>query len=246
MGDIRFGLVLGDLLVGFCIYSLRGRWRTIATAVFLFAPFSILLSTVYTNNLLIGVLFVSLFSVLEEKKKGSRGHAGAVSLGIALAANQLIWFVFPFVAYRYVLSGRWVLALLAASVAGLVMLPFVVATGASNFVYETLTFQFIRPTLPLVSYIEPTGYNVNLALNAITLSLFHFALPGALRVALVLVALLFCLKRATTDQVRMMLLQASLFATVAIFVLPNNLFWAYVELPIVTFLLFLASSGENV
>jgi hypothetical protein len=238
MGDVRFGLVVADVLIGYCIYSIGGRWRTVASAVFLFAPFSILLSTVYVNNLLIGALFVSLFFVLEKR---SGGRAGAFSLGIALATSLLIWLVFPFVAYRYIRTGRWVLALLAASVAGIIMLPFVAATGPSTFVYQILTFQFTRPTLPLVSYIEPIGYNINPALSAITLSLFHFALPGVLRVALVLLALPLCMKRAT-DQAAMML-QASLFATVAIFVLPNNLFWAYAELPIVTFLLFVAS-GE--
>jgi len=242
MGDIRFGLVVADMLIGYCIYSIGGGRRSaVASILFLFAPFSILLSTVYVSNLLIGVLFVSLFFVLEKR---SRSRAGAVALGIALATSLLIWLVFPFVAYRYVRTGRWVLALLAASIAGIIVLPFVVATGPSNFVYEALTFQFTRPTLPLVSYIEPLGYNVNLALSAITLSLSHFALPGVLRVALVLLALPLCMKRAT-DHAGMML-QASLFASAAIFVLPNNLFWAYAELPVVTFLLFIASKGNLV
>jgi hypothetical protein len=235
MGDIRLGFVLADVVIGLLLSLQGGKWCLLASVFYLMIPFTIVLSTIYVNNLLVAALFLSVFAALEKR---GRTTAGSVSLGVAMATNQLTWLVIPFAAYWYLKSGRRTSLVVMLLVAVVIIAPFL-AWSPSGFLYSTLAFQFSRPALALVSKASPLGYNVNPSLDEVFLFFFHVGVPALLRIALTLVLLPLFL--AGMKGFRNFALRSSLFATVAIFVLPNDFFWSYAELPLVTFLIFIAS-----
>ena len=155
-----------------------------------------------------------------------------------MATSQLAWFVFPFVAYWYLRSGRRTSLLVTIVTAVALVSPFLI-WSPGGFFYSTFAFQFSRPAVALVSKASPVGYNVNPSLDELFISFFNFPLPALPRMALTLILLPLFL--AGAKGFRSSVLRSSLFAAVAIFILPNDLFWSYAELPLVAFMLFLAS-----
>ncbi len=164
IGDIRLGFIFADVVIGLLLFLQGGKWSFLASVVYLLIPFTIVLSTIYVNDLVVAALLFSVFAALE---KSGRTTAGSVSLGVAMATNQLAWLVFPFIAYWYIRSGRKTSLLVMILTAAVFITPFLVWSPGSFF-YSTLVFQFSRPALSLLSKSTALGYNVNFSLDEIS------------------------------------------------------------------------------
>jgi hypothetical protein len=231
LGDIRFGFLVADAIIGFSLYSLGGRWSSLSSLVFLLMPFTLIFSTFYLNNSLISMAFLSLFFLFE--KRGNRVGT-ATALGVSLASIQLAWLLFPFLAYYLVRSGRAKDLALSILVPAAIILPFAI-WSFSDFFSSTIAFEFGRPTLNLVTATGPLGLTLNLSLNGFLQTFTNSTLPSLARVGTMVILLPVLLLR--TRNLHQVLFNGGLFTVISVFVLPNNFFWAYTELP---FLLFLA------
>jgi uncharacterized membrane protein len=232
-GDIRVGFIAADVLIGVVLYRLSSEAKT-TSLIYWFIPFTVIFSTVYVNNSLISLPFIALFVLLE---KLGRRFLGALSFGLALSATQFAWLLLPFILYNYLRDWRWKESALAVLVALVVILPFFIA-GPANFYNDIIAFQFTRQTLSLVTTAGPLGYNVNLSLNGLLLTFLNFTLPGAVRLLLSAALLpLFALRAKNLER---FLIHTSGYLFLAVFILPNDFFWAYTELPFFLFLAYLS------
>ncbi|QQG48504.1 MAG: hypothetical protein HY247_07115 [archaeon] len=234
-GDVRLGLILADTVIGACLVWSGYKRSLLASSAYLLFPFTILLSTVFLNNTVVAMLFIALFFAMERRGKGL---VGASFFGVALASIQFSWFIFPFVALYYLREGRWKEPLVIVGVAAAIIAPYFFA-NPSAFVFDTLMFQFVRPTVAVVSYFGPLGYYVNLALNAFLLSSLNFSLPLYARLALVGSILpVFLYKARGSTRVA---LYSGLYLLFSVFVLSNDFFVSYTELPFFLILLYFGS-----
>ncbi len=225
----RLGLVLGDVIVAACLFLLGRSSRGTYSALYLLLPPTILFSTWFMNNSLPSVAFLSVAILLE-----ARGRPGAASplWGMAMAASQEAWFVFPFYAYRSLRARRFAEVLIALAVFAAVTAPFYL-WNPSAFVYDTIVFQFTRQPISLLST-GPFGTTVNLSLQGI-LVFFGTSAPLAVRGAIAAVALVLSLRRQGRS-LASLLLVSTIFASLALFLLAGELFWSYLELPLLTLL----------
>jgi hypothetical protein len=233
--DTSLGLILADFVIAWSLFSLGGSRSKWASIAFLLAPWAPLFSTVYPNNTLVAMAFLGLCLMWEVK---GRGLLSSVSLGASLASSQLVWLVYPFFLLRYVGERRLRDTLTSVLVAVLLILPFLLWNPGS-FLYDAVTFQFMRPADMLVKS-EAFGFNVNPTLSGITQSALGVPVPLFLKLGLALVLLLFFLNR--TRSWKSLPVNASLFLLTAIFVLPNDFSWWYLELPFQTLLVAYALS----
>jgi len=235
-GDVRLGLVFADVVIGASLVWAGYNRSVLAPAFYLLLPFTILLSTVFLNDTVVAMLFIALFFVFERRGKGL---LGASCFGIALASIQFSWFVFPFVAYYYLRGRRWKEPLAILAVPALIITPYLLANPTA-FIYDTLTFQFVRPTMAVVGYFGPLGYYVNLALNAFLLTFLHVSLPLSLRVGIVASMLpIFLYKMRGGHRLA---LHSGVFLLVSVFVVSNVFFISYIELPLVLLLFYAVSA----
>jgi hypothetical protein len=238
LGDVRFGFILADLVIGASIYFFRQKLSLILSLLYLFLPFTILLSTIFLNNSLISMLFVALSLLLEKRGKGM---AAAIFFGVALATTQLSWLIFPLLISYYLRSERWKESITILLVPLTIILPFLLITP-SEFIKDTIEFQFSRP----IPYLMDTGsanYNLNLSLNGILLTLFHFTLPAYARlISTIAIALSLVIR---VNNYKNFILLSSVFMLLATFILPNVFFWAYIEFPFLLFLTFVSLSNSK-
>jgi hypothetical protein len=234
LGDVRVGFVLADLVIGAAIARMSGPRSLPCALVYLFAPFTLLFSTVYLNDSLVAMCFIGPSFLAETK---GRHRLSSVSYGLALASNQLAWLLLPFILLYHIRKRQVRYAFVSLAVAAAAIVPFFLASPTA-FVQDILSFQFARSVLPLVGVNGPLGLNLNPSLAGTTFSLLGFVVPTYLRIALdgvILGALLLRQKRPET-----MLLPAAVFVLASVFLLPNDFFWAYAELPFMLFLLWLS------
>jgi hypothetical protein len=227
--DTSLGLILADFVIAWSLFSLGGSRSKWASIAFLLAPWAPLFSTVYPNNTLVAMAFLGLCLLWEAKGKGL---LSSVSLGASLASSQLVWLVYPFFLLRYVGERRLRDILTSVLVATLLILPFLLWNPGS-FLYDTVTFQFTRPADTLVKS-EAFGFNVNPTLSGIAQSAFGVPVPLFLKLGLALALLSLFLYR--TRSWRSLPINASLFLLTAIFILPDDFSWWYLELPFQTLL----------
>jgi hypothetical protein len=237
-GDVRYGLALGDLVVGGCLYLYGGRWRSSAAAVFLLLPPLWLFSTVYPNVAVISMVFIALFFLLDSR---GRGVAAAACIGIAAATVQFSLLMMPAVLYYFARTRRWTEALVSVGVALLVVAPFL-AASPSAFISETVSFQLSRTVLPLVGSGPPVGFTLNPSADAVALAATGAAVPAYARAVAALVTVVFTL-RATS--LRYVARNTAILIGVSSFVLPTDFFWAYLELPFMLALFWLVSPSEG-
>ncbi len=230
LGDVRLGFLVADVVIGFCLYMLGGRWSTLSSLVFLLTPFSIIFSTLYINNSLVSMAFLSLFLLFE--KRGKRLSA-ALAMGVSLASIQLMWILFPFLAYYLVRSGRVRDLAVGILVPVAIVLPFAI-WSLPDFISDTIVFQFARPTLDLINPTGPLGYSINPSLNGFLLAFANSTLPFLVRLGAMVILLPLFLRRARS--MSDVLLRGGLFTLISVFVLPNNFFWVYTELPFLVLL----------
>ena len=233
--DVRVAIVASELVVAWGIYALGGKLSLLSSAAFLLLPTGALFSVVYPNNALPAMALLGLGVLLESR---NQRLPSAVLVGLAVASNQFVLLTFPFfvlIWYRRKGWGELGASLLAA---GVVMLPFL-AWNPSAFLEDTVYFEFSRTVYPLVST-TPWGFNLNPSVSGVAMSVAGATVPAILRGFVVLVLLVFFLRRATG--LRSSLLQLGVFLTVAMFILPGDFFWVYLELPLQVFLMWTAMS----
>ncbi len=232
LGDVRLGFLVADAVIGLSLYALCGRWSALSSLVFLLMPFSILFSTLYLNNSLVSMAFLSLFLLLE--KRGNQLSA-AIALGLSFASIQLAWILFPFLGYYLLRSARGRDFAVSILVPVAIMLPFAILSFP-DFISDTIVFQFARPPLDFITTAGPFGYALNLSLNGLLLAFANSTLPSFARLGAMFILLPVFLFRARS--LNDLLLRGGLFTLISVFVLPNNFFWAYTELPFLVFLAF--------
>ncbi len=233
--DIRLGLIAADLLVAWGIYAIGGDRARNAALAFLLLPFTALFSTSYPNNTLVAMAFMGPSIVFW--LRGRSGYA-AITLGAALASSQFALLLYPFFAIWSIRNGKFKYALSSAVVAFALTLPFLLWNW-SAFINDTLFFEFARAPRTIIS-VAAFGLNVNPTLNGITTTLFGASVPLAIRGLATLAALAYALKRSM--DLRTALLHGSWFLLIAVFLLPNDFSWWYLELPFQTLLMWFASS----
>jgi hypothetical protein len=238
LGDVRLGLILADILIALTLYlSAEKRGMAIA-GVYLFTPFVVVFSTIYINNAVISMLFLALFFYFE--KKGGQLLA-PLCLGLSLASIQVVWLILPVILYYQSRERKFRDILIELATAFLVILPFALLDFNSLF-YETVSFQFSRPVLEVVTITGPIdlslgallNLNLNLSLNGFLLTLSGLTLPLWSRAGALAVVLPLVLRRV--KDLSTMAYCAGVFLLVALFVLPSDFFLPYIELPFFLFL----------
>ncbi len=237
LGDVRLGFLAADLIVGIALYKLGGRWSPLSSLSFLLLPSTIIFSTVYINNSLVSMAFLALFTLFE--KQGNR-LASSVSLGISLASIQLVWVMFPLLAYYFLRNGRARDLVLSLSVTAIITLPFAL-WSFPDLIRETFLFQFARPTLTFLTQTGPLGFNLNPSLSGILVTLTGIVLPFYVKIGAMLIVLPFLIRKAR--DLRGLLSFGGIYLLISVFVLPNNFFWDYTELPFLVLLAHLSLSS---
>jgi hypothetical protein len=239
LGDIRLGFLVANAIIGLSLYMLGGKRSTLASLIFLLNPVTMIFSTIYLDNSLVSIAFLALFLAFD--RWGNRFSAG-VALGLSLASIQLAWILFPFLAYYLVRRGQTKVLAVSLLVFAAVLLPFAV-WSFPDFISDTIFFQFSRPTLGVVTQTGPLGYSLNLSLNGFLQTLANFTLPSFVRVGAIAILLPFLMRRSKT--LNDVLLRGGIFTLISIFVLPNNFFWVYTELPFVVFLAYISINSHT-
>ena len=234
--DVRLGLVFADILIGLSIYSLGGRRSRAAALLFLLLPFTALFSTSYPNNTLISMAFVGLAGALWVR--GRRRTASAM-IGVALAASQLFWILYPLVLVWSLRSRKFDEVVIQFATAFALILPFAL-WDLSSFVYDTVFFQFTRAPRPIVSA-AAFGLNVNPTLDGIVYTILGVSVPLVLRVAITLAGVSYAVLRSR--DLRSVLFNGTWLMALAIFVLPDVISLWYLELPFMTLLMWMALDG---
>lgn len=238
-GDVRLGLVACDVLVALALYSLKGRWAGPAAAVYLLLPTSILFSTWYPNDTLVGMAFLGL--ALVARSHGRYGISAAFT-GVSLASSQFVWLFYPFVLLVELRARRFKTIILGLLVALVAVGPFLFWNPAT-LISDTIYFEFGRPVLGLLTH-QPFGFNLNPTLSGLAMTLFGASVPLIVKAGIASTVLILLLWRASTPQKA--LLNGSFFLIIAVLVLPNDFFWVYLEMPLMTLMVwFLSSRGPK-
>jgi hypothetical protein len=238
-GDVRLGLVACDVLVALALYSLMGRWAGPTATVYLLLPTSVLFSTWYPNDTLVGMAFLGL--AFATRSRG-RYRISAAFTGLSLASSQFVWLFYPFVLLAELRARRFRETILGLFVALVAVSPFILWNPAA-FVSNTIYFEFGRPVLGLLTH-GPFGVNLNPTLSGLAMTLFGASVPLIAKAGIVSAVLIPLLWRASTPQKA--LLNGSFFLIIAILVLPNDFFWVYLELPLMILMIwFLSSRGPK-
>jgi hypothetical protein len=244
MGDVRLATVAADLIIGTCLFQFSRRWSLPVAALFLLAP-----STYYTNDATLAAAFVAIALALESR---GRKLIASASLGIALATSLFVWLAVPFFAYRFAKQGDLRPLAFALSTFAAISLPFL-AADSSSFLHDVLFFQFARTAPALVTAGGAFGFTLNPSLSGFMLTLVGQPAPLYLRGAVTLVIMALLLNggrprakiiagQPSESELRSsMTLRSSLFVAVSVFVIPAVFFFAYLEFPVVLFLVWLAS-----
>jgi hypothetical protein len=224
LGDVRLGLIAADVVVALGLYWLRGRLSTPAAAAFLFAPWGFFFATSYPDSSLPAMAFLGLAFLWEVR---GRKTLSAGALGASLASSQFVWLIFPFFFLLYVRRRDFRSVCVCLAVAAAFLLPFAL-WSPQPFVYDTITFQFSRPSQSIVST-GLSGYNINPTLSGVLYQAAGLSVPFLAKGVITFALLVLFLRRSR--DMESMTINAAIFLTAAILVLPNDFFTCYLELP---------------
>jgi uncharacterized membrane protein len=225
--NIRYGSVVADVAILVAMYfiansllernELRLAWIPLTGSIaYALLPISILLTSVFATNMMIGAMFLVVgIAALFYK----RWILSGVLLGLALATNQFMIFVLPIITIYCLRKSNVRPALVSILLAGAIVLPFLLYSP-SSFLQDVVYFQFQRPlqtngtwSLYYIVY-ALTGYGL-----VTPLRILIFAIPSAL------VSVVFSTGR------KKMLTGIAIVLGLATFVLPIDGFWNYFLLP---------------
>jgi hypothetical protein len=232
------GLVAADLVVVWMLLELSGPRRWVAASMFALFPPVILFSTSFLNDALPAVAFLMVAIVFEER--GGQIAAG-VAWGLAFASSQEAWFILPLYAafcFRRRGFSGFIVSLLTASAS---MMPFLL-WNPQAFLQDMLVFQFARPGVAFVSS-GPFGVNVNPSLQGILLS-FGASAPPVVRGGLAILAVALALWRFDGN-LRTLALWSGILTSICLFLMAGEIFWSYLELPLVLLLAWFAINRHS-
>ncbi len=222
--DVRAGLVAADLVVAWSLYSLGGSRAKRASLVFFLAPWGFLFSTSYPNNNLVAMAFLGIAMLCEFR---NHGLVSSVSLGAAMGSSQFAWLVYPFVLLRYIRERRYREVIVSLATGAAVVAPFLV-WNPDAFLSNAVFFQFSRPTQGVIAP-EAFGLNFNPTLSGLLQTVLGTSVPLIAKGAAATAALALLLYRAQDWPGS--LNNSAFFVLAAIFFLPNDFSWWYLELP---------------
>ena len=241
LGDVRFGIIAADMVIGLCLFQFRRRWSLLASASFLLIPFS----THYINDLVPAVMFVVVSVALEAR---GRRLSSALSLGLALATSVLVWLLVPFIVYRFVRRREMRPLMVVFATFAAVCAPFFIANPVT-LLYDVLVFQFGRQTTPLLTFGGTFPITLNASLSGIVLAMTGQPAPILVRVILTLALLGACLVLRLPERIEKiqgngeaglslpsLLFRSAVFTAGAVILLPSVLFLIYFELALVLLL----------
>jgi hypothetical protein len=237
LGDVRSGMIAADLAVAILLYVYCGPRKLASATVYLLLPPTALFSTVYLNATLVAMVFIAAWLVLEAR---GRALEGAACLGLALASSQFSFFILPFSLVYYLRLGRWKEPLAAIGLAAAIAAPFV-AAGPGAFLSETVTFELERGVAALYTTGAQTGFAFSPSMNAILLSAFGVSAPLYVKA---LIESILALALIRVRDLRSLVRSSFIFSLASVFILPNVLFWAYLELPFMLMLFWVGSPGK--
>ncbi len=244
VSDVRLGLIVADLLIAASLFSTGGKYGRLCAAVFILLPPTILFSTWFPDDSLPSIAMLSVAFALEAR---GRRRGSSVMWGLSLASGQLAWLIFPLFVFMSVRLGRVREVVVSVCVAVAAMVPFLL-WDPSAFVYDTTLFQFERTAAGVVGS-GPFGLSVNPSLEGIAVSA-GFSVPLLVRLAATALVLVGAASFVREDQ-GSLLLASTVFSAAALFLLPEDLFVAYLEFPLTLLLFWLAvrygggQSGER-
>jgi hypothetical protein len=221
LGDIRYGSIFADAVITISLYvigrSLSRSGAAYASLAYALFPVSIALTSMAGTNMMVGSMFLvaSLAALIR-----NRYVAGAVLLGLALAANQLVLLAFPLFAYYYWRNSKMRYIGIAVLVSAVLILPFFVSEP-TRFAYDVIYFQFSRQLqyngwAGLYSLVyRATGVELS---SAARLIIFGSASAGLVAAG------------ARSSKPRLIVSVAAIIA-VGAFVLPVDGFWNYFLVP---------------
>jgi hypothetical protein len=216
LGDFRFGSIFADVLIILAAYwiakSYNRGFAFYAPLAYALLPPSIWLSSIAGTNIMVGTAFLMLFfAALLQKKYG----VAAVFLGLGVAANQMVALMLPLFAFYYWREHKVSRFTLSLLVSATIILPFYLSSP-SNFIYDVVEFQFLRPAQSNGSYslyhILNSGFGIQLSFY---IRATLFAVPFILSA--------FWSRRKPN----LLLISAGLLLFLEAFVLPINGFWTY-------------------
>ena len=145
LGDFRYGSIFADVLIMLAAYwiakSLNRGKALLAPLAFALLPPSIWLSSIAGTNIMVGTAFLMLsLAALMHKKYG----VAAVFLGLGIATNQLVALMLPLFGYYYWSEHKLSRFSLSLLVSAVIILPFYLS-APSNFFYDVMEYQFLRP-----------------------------------------------------------------------------------------------------
>lgn len=222
--DVRAGLVLCDFLVAAFIVALGGPNARKAAALFLLLPPVVLFSTYYPNNTLVGMAFLGGYVLYERRQNLS---SASVLLGLSVGASQFTWLLVPFIGLKALESGRLRYLFMSGAVAACVIVPFFLWDPGA-FWGNVVSFQVARPPQAVITP-EPFGYNFNPTLSGVVFTATGGLVPVWLKAIILLPLLAYLLTRQRRSGGYV--IAGGAFLAAAVFILPNDFSWWYLEFP---------------
>lgn len=224
IGDIRLGLITADFIVAWGLFLMMGKYSKAAVLIYLLVPFTILFCTLYPNNTLVAMAFMSLALVFE---KAGKDLLSATFMGLSLSSSQFSILVYPFFVLLKFRERKlnWIILSIVSSLP--LILPFLI-WNTQSFIHDVLFFQLTRPVRTLVVP-SAIGYTLNPSISGLVYTLFGVTVSPIYRIVATLILLLYFLFR--TSDLRSLLINSSIFLTLTMFILPNDFSWQFLELP---------------
>ena len=227
-GDIRYGLIFSDLLIGCGIYliNLRNNRRgaLVASLIYLFLPLTIGWTTWTGVNTNIGVAFIMLSLVFLQKEDEIKA---GIFFGLSLATTQFSLILFPFIFIYSIQKGLKKFAFYSIALEGLIVIPFLLY-DVNGFINDILLFNLTRKTNPIF-YMSSFPYaEFNLSLNGILSTFFGVTIPLTIRIIMLLPALFLLAKNCTNFN--RTIVSSLIFSTLFLFILLNNFLINYLIL----------------
>lgn len=241
LGDVRYGFILCDLLIGYAIYRINedGRRKALtASLIYLFFPATVAWAVWTGVNTNIGVALLMLSLIFLQRKDEVKA---GVFFGLSLAATQFSLVLVPFLIFYSLKNNLRRFFPYSIAVCGLIVMPFLLS-NVRGMIDDALLFNLTRETLPVFAMSSFPHAEFNLSINAFLSAFFGFTLPLLLRIAILLPVLVLLVKGC--KDFHRTVSRAFTFSTLFLFVLLNNFLVNYLILTL-SLALILRTSGAN-
>ncbi len=228
LGDVRYGFILCDLLIGYAINRINFgegcRKALTSSLIYLFFPATVAWAVWAGANTNIGVAFLMLSLLFLQRKDEVKA---GVFFGFSLAAIQFSIVLAPFLIFYSFKNGLRKFFMYSIAVCGLIITPFLLS-DMRGMIDDVLLFNLTRQTLPVFVISSFTQAEFNLSINAFLFTFFGFTLSLLLRIAILLPVLVLLTKDC--EDFNKTILRAFAFSTLFLFILLSNFLINYLIL----------------